>query len=95
MSPVKREPNDQEIAFRVSLLKEVIIFSHIDTNILNVIAHALISVELTENEELFHKGNLSKSMYIVKEGKVQVHLEGYVYATLETREIFWRICLIG
>jgi len=91
---MNREPNEQEIAFRVSLLKEVIIFSHIDTNILNVIAHALISVELTENEELFHKGDLSKSMYIVKEGKVQVHLEDYVFATLETRDIFGEYALL-
>jgi len=86
--------DDEEIAFRVSLLKEVIIFNTIDEKTLVEIALALSMVELREGEILFEKGDLSQSMYIIKEGRIRVHDQDYIFATLGSHKMFGEYALL-
>ena len=95
MAPsVKEILSKEEIEFRVSLLKEVIIFTHIDDHTLDAIAQVLNVVDIKKEEELFHKGDLSQSMYIIKEGAVRVHDEDYVFTTLGSHQIFGEYALL-
>jgi signal transduction histidine kinase len=85
---MNKATNLSEIDLRVSLLKEVIIFTHIDDETIREIANALDLVHLTDGQVLFSKGDDSHSMYIVNEGSVKVHDKDYVFTTLNHGSVF-------
>ena len=84
----------KEIKLRISLLKEVIIFTHLDDFTIEEIAKALNLVQLTEGQVLFSKGDHSHSMYIVNDGSVKVHDQDYEFTRLSHGQILGEYALL-
>ncbi len=91
---MKTQINKKTLDFRVSLLKDVIIFANVDDNTLLSIAESLETVELAPYQALFNKGDKSRSMYIVIDGEVKVHDDDYVFTTLIDRQFLGEYALL-
>lgn len=83
-----------ELQNRISLLKEVKIFSDAGDEILAEIAENLNEQVLEPNETLFHKGDNLHALFIIVNGLVKVHDGDYVFTELHNRNFFGEYSLI-
>lgn len=78
----------------VTFLRAATIFSDIDEEKLVHIATALEEYVFEPDEEIFHKGDDSHSMYIVETGRVKVHDDDLVFTELTSGQAFGEYSLI-
>jgi CRP-like cAMP-binding protein len=69
------------IEHRVELLRSVSIFAHTDTETLHEIASLFDTVEFEKDERIIESGQDGDCMFIIIDGRVQVH-EGEVELTV-------------
>lgn len=79
---------------KVIILKSISIFSEIPEESLVEVASLLEELEVKAGEEIFKKGDIATSMYIIVEGKVRVHDEDKVLDTLADREVFGELAAL-
>ncbi len=72
---------------KVLLLKSVGIFSTTPADVLRQLTDALEEETLSTGEQLFAKGDLGTSMYVIVDGLVRVHIGDHTIVELGPREI--------
>ncbi len=85
---------NDNIKHRVSLLKNVVLFSGTNENILHDFALKCNEITLEQGDTLFKKGDNQHALYIIIEGKVIIHNQGYEFATLGENKFFGEYSLI-
>jgi len=80
---------------RIFILKTVSLFKEIPGNLLAKIAPFLQEMHLKSGDILIHKGDISKTMYIVVEGKVRVHNEEHTLQIVGKREVFGELDVLS
>lgn len=83
-----------QIKERINILKDVIIFSETNEEILKQLAESLIDVLVKENNAVFHKGDQLNAMYIIVDGSVKVHDGDHVFTKFGKKEFFGEYSLI-
>ncbi len=78
----------------MKLLSEVSIFSQLDKETLMALSKKLRKISLDGGGMLFKKGDESKSMYLIANGKVKIHDGDYVFAELIAGEIFGEYAIL-
>ena len=73
---------------KVIILKGVSIFSETPDEVLAEVAGILDVVDVKAGESVIQKGDMGRSMYVIVDGKVQVHDEDRIIANLGEREVF-------
>ena len=79
---------------KVMLLKGVQMFEETSEEILTEIARILEEVEVAPGEDIFRKGDIGDSMYIVVEGQVRVYDGERTINVLGEKEIFGELALL-
>jgi len=79
---------------KVMLLKGVQMFEQTSEEILTEVARLLEEVEVGAGEEIFRKGDIGDSMYIVVEGQVRVYDGDRTVNVLDEKEIFGELALL-
>jgi ATP:ADP antiporter, AAA family len=79
---------------KVMLLKGVQMFEETSEEILTEIARILEEVEVAPGEDIFHKGDIGDSMYIVVEGQVRIYDGERTINVLGEKEIFGELALL-
>ncbi len=78
----------------VAILRDVEIFSAFDEAVLEEFASNMKEVFIKKGEVLFHKGDQENAMYVILDGSVQVHDQGYIFTTLNNKQFFGEYSLI-
>lgn len=79
---------------KVIILKSVSIFSEIPDESLVEVASVLEEVEIKASEEIFKKGDIGTSMYVIVAGKVRIHDDDEVLRVLGEREVFGELAAL-
>ena len=79
---------------KVMLLKGVQMFEQTSEEILTEVARILEEVEVGAGDEIFRKGDIGDSMYIVVEGQVRIYDAERTINVLGEREIFGELALL-
>lgn len=79
---------------RVMILKSASVFSQTPDDVLAEVAGLLEEVEIAAGENLFHKGDLGDSLYIIASGRMQVHDGDRLLNDLQEREVFGEMALL-
>jgi HEAT repeat protein len=79
---------------KVMLLKGVQMFEQTSEEILTEVARLLEEVQVGAGEEIFRKGDIGDSMYIVVEGQVRVYDADRTVNVLGEKEIFGELALL-
>lgn len=79
---------------RMDILKNVIIFSEANNNVLKRLSESLIDIYVKKGQEVFHKGDRLDSMYIIVKGNVNVHDSDHVFTQFTDNDFFGEYSLI-
>lgn len=79
---------------KVMILKSVKIFSETPDEYLVDVANILKEIHVKAGEEIFKKGDIGTSMYVIVEGKVRVHDETREFAVLHERDVFGELAAL-
>jgi two-component system sensor histidine kinase/response regulator len=79
---------------RVAFLKTVSIFTESPDDLLRQIADNLFEMEVSEGDHIVLKGDMGDAMYIIVEGRVKVHDEGYIFSVLNKGDVFGKYYLL-
>lgn len=79
---------------KVIILKTVNIFSEIPEEYLVELASSVEQVHIKAGEQIFKKGDLGSSMYIIIEGRVRIHDGDREIAVLDDREVFGELAAL-
>jgi signal transduction histidine kinase len=85
---------EEKIKKRIEILRDVVIFSESNENILNRLASSLIDVFIKKDEVVFHKDDELNAMYIIVSGKVKVHDGNYIFTEFGKKDFFGEYSLI-
>lgn len=89
---LKQEKEDHRaldaVLEKVKVLKSVSIFSQIPDEILAEAANFVDGIEIQENENVFQKGELGTTMYVIADGLFRVHDKANTLAVLGKGHIF-------
>lgn len=83
-----------DIKNRVSILKNVSIFSETDDNVLEDIANAMSEMTIKTEETVFKKGDKGREMYVIIQGAVRIHDGTYVFNVLRQGQVFGEYALL-
>jgi CRP-like cAMP-binding protein len=72
---------------KIQRLKRASIFASTPDDVLSVVADAVEEVQLAPNQQLFAKGDLGTSMYVLVAGLVRVHIGDQTVVELSEGEI--------
>ena len=86
--------SSKKIKERIEILRDVVIFSESNDQILERLASSLIDVHVEDNEPVFHKGDELNAMYIIVNGKVRVHDGDHIFTTFGSKDFFGEYSLI-
>jgi signal transduction histidine kinase len=86
--------DEQELAGRVRILRDVDIFSELRKPLLQEIAQKVEVINLKAGENLLEIGDKAHAMYVLTEGTVTVHDGQYEFAKLDKGECFGEYALI-
>lgn len=86
--------SEKKIEKRVDILRDVVIFSESDEEILKLLADLLTDVFVEKNDTVFHKGDQLNAMYIIVEGKVKVHDGEHIFTQFGEKDFFGEYSLI-
>jgi len=87
------QSDDVLISDRVSILREVEIFSETSDNVLMEIASFLKELKVKQGQNVFKKGEEGDSMFIIKSGAVRVHDGNHVISRLNSGQVFGEFAL--
>lgn len=85
---------NHQIKERISILKDVVIFSESDEKILKQLAESLTYIVVPENMAVFHKGDQLNAMYIIIDGSVKVHDGDHIFTKFGKKDFFGEYSLI-
>ena len=85
---------NDNIKHRVSLLKNIVLFSETNENILYDFATKCNEITLEQGDTLFRKGDDKHALYVIIDGKVIIHNQGFEFATLGENRFFGEYSLI-
>ncbi len=85
---------EEKIKERIEILRDVVIFSESNENILKRLATSLIDVFINKDEVVFHKDDELNAMYIIVNGKVKVHDGNHVFTQFGKKDFFGEYSLI-
>ncbi|QRR00396.1 cyclic nucleotide-binding domain-containing protein [Dyadobacter sandarakinus] len=93
---MKHEDTTQQISEmeRVIVLKNTRLFSQTPENVLSSIAPIMREVSYTEGQQIFAKGDLGDSMYIIYAGQVGIYDGSRQLALFDKGEIFGELALL-
>lgn len=83
-----------DVHARIKILGKVSIFSQTNHQVLQEIAEAMEEVLLKAEETIFKKGDEGREMYVIVEGAVRIHDDGYVFAVLRQGQVFGEYSLL-
>ncbi len=83
-----------DINERIFILKNISIFSKTEEQVLHKIAEVLTEISVKAGENLFQKGDEGTKMYAILKGSVKVHDGDYVFAILNTKQVFGEYALL-
>lgn len=86
--------HSQTFEFRISILKEVSVFSDTNVEILMEIAKLTTGRIVAKGETIIEKGDQGNAVYIIAKGKVCIHDGDYVFTRQGTGQIFGEYALI-
>ncbi len=87
------QADDVLISDRVSILREVEIFSETSDNVLMEIASFLKELKVKQGQNVFKKGEEGDAMFIIKSGAVRVHDGNHVLSRLKSGQVFGEFAL--
>jgi len=87
------QSDDVLISDRVSILREVEIFSETSDNVLMEIASFLKELKVKQGQNVFKKGEEGDAMFIIKSGAVRVHDGNHVISRLNSGQVFGEFAL--
>jgi hypothetical protein len=95
-NPMKHSETSQQISEmeRVIVLKNTQLFSQTPENVLSSIAPIMKEVTYSESQEIFAKGDLGDSMYIIYAGEVGIYDGPKRLALFDKGEIFGELALM-
>ena len=79
---------------RVIVLKSTALFAHTPENVLSSIVPIMKEVTFVEGQEIFAKGDLGTSLFIVHDGQVGVFNGGQALATFGPGDFFGELALL-
>ena len=79
---------------RVMVLKSTALFAHTPENVLSSIVPIMKEVTFVEGQEIFAKGDLGTSLFIVHDGRVGVFNGGQALATFGPGDFFGELALL-
>lgn len=79
---------------RIEILKNVIIFSEVKSEIIKRIAASLVDVNVDKDDHVFLKGDQLNAMYIIVDGSVKVHDGKHIFTTFGINDFFGEYSLI-
>ncbi len=85
--------NEVLISDRVSILREVEIFSETSVNVLMEIAPFLKEMNIKQGQNVFKKGEDGDAMFIIRSGAVRVHDGNHVISRLRAGQVFGEFAL--
>ena len=92
---MKLSAETDTIQLRLNVLKDIEIFSSVDQEALRKIADALKPIYFKQSEDVFKKGDLGTSMYIIVKGKVSAHDgNGHIFGWLKEGQVFGEYALL-
>lgn len=77
-----------------SFLKEVALFSSLETDFLLDLANIVDEVHIFRGDVLFRQGDYGDSLYVIREGVLAVLVDGVEVATLGNKEFVGEMSLI-
>jgi CRP/FNR family transcriptional regulator, cyclic AMP receptor protein len=80
---------------KVMALKTADIFSDLPEHVLAEIAEIIEIEAFNEGEKIISKGEIGNTMYLIRTGKVKVHNQDKVFATLGENEIVGELSLLA
>lgn len=89
-----RVNQNENIKSRILLLKNSVLFSKSNENILESLAQKCNEITIEQGDTLFRKGDDQHALYVIINGKVIIHNEGYEFATLGKNKFFGEYSLI-
>lgn len=103
LSPVNRESFNHSINKEMSKLLEIekilvlkgtSLFSETPENILVDVASIVEEKRYNEGEEVFKKGDIGNSMYIIFDGEIKIHDNELVFAYMKNRDFFGELAIL-
>ena len=79
---------------KVMILKSVDIFSATPEEDLIEVASIVEEIDVKKDDDIFVKGDIGTSMYIIVEGRMRVHDGGREIAVLEEKEVFGELAAL-
>jgi signal transduction histidine kinase len=79
---------------KTDLLKNIVIFSESEPDILSSLAMAMTEVEVLKGASIVKKGDTGDAMFIIAEGSVRVHDGNHVLARMKEGDFFGEYALI-
>ena len=86
--------NKKELKERLEFLSLVPIFQFINNNQLNNIATSMYNFSFDMNQKIFLEGDISDSLYIIKNGEVECEKDGVVIRTLKSKDYFGEYAIL-
>jgi signal transduction histidine kinase len=84
---------DVLISDRISILRQVEIFSETSDNVLMEIASFLKELKVKQGQNVFKKGEEGDAMFIIKSGTVRIHDGNHVISRLKAGQVFGEFAL--
>ena len=80
--------NKNELKERLEFISLVPIFESMDNIKLNFLASSMFKCVYDINENIFKKGDLGDSLYIIKSGEVNCEIDGKIIRVIKSKEFF-------
>lgn len=80
---------------KILLLKNTKLFQNIPDRILVDVADIVREMECSEGENLFQKGDMGSSMFIIASGSIRIHDGGHIFTNLKKHDIFGELVLLS
>ncbi|WP_139252326.1 cyclic nucleotide-binding domain-containing protein [Hymenobacter psychrotolerans] len=97
MHPALTDPgSDSAVSFleRVRMLKSTALFAQTPENVLGTIVPIMHEVVYGQDEEIFAKGTLGTSLFIIYEGEVGIFTKGQLLTSFSKGEFFGELALL-
>lgn len=85
---------DIPFATALKILKDLEIFTHVPSSVIEEIARKMLISTFKENEKIINQGDAGNSMYVIFSGHVKVHDREFVIANLNAGSFFGEFSLL-
>ena len=91
---IKRIGDKKKIKERIEIIRDVVIFSESNDDILKQLASCLEDIYVEKDEIIFQKGDVRNAMYIIVSGNVAIHDSDYIFTNFGAKDFFGEYSLI-